>query len=108
MLFPIAPTEFWKRIRITIEEVVTEKLSQQISSQTISRLPEKALLKATDVCEIFQVSKPTLYSWMKQKILKNFKIKSRRFFSREDIEAVIRQQEITTALSGKQSQKYVL
>ncbi len=91
MLFPIAPTEFWKQIKTTIEEVVSEKLSQQITNQPNSHLPEKALLKATDVCTIFQVSKPTLYEWLKQKKLKSFKIKSRRYFSREDIEAVIRQ-----------------
>ena len=28
MLFPIPPSEFWKQIRIIIEEVVTEKLNQ--------------------------------------------------------------------------------
>ncbi len=95
MLFPITPTEFWKQIRTTIDEVVTEKLSQQIITQSRCHLPEKALLKATDVCAIFQVSKPTLYEWLKQKKLKSFKIKSRRYFSREDIEVVIRQQETT-------------
>ena len=89
MLFPITPGEFWKQIRTTIEEVVTEKLNQQTFSQTNSHLPEKVLLKATDVCEIFQVSKPTLYEWLKQNKLKSFKIKSRRYFSRTDIEAVI-------------------
>ncbi len=89
MLFPIAPTEFWKQIRITIDEVVTEKFNQQLPLQTNPHLPEKALLKATDVCKIFQVSRPTLYEWMKQKKLKSFKIKSRRYFSRADIEAVI-------------------
>ncbi len=88
MLFPITPTEFWKQIRTTIDEVVTEKLSQQ-TLQTNPHLPEKALLKATDVCKIFQVSRPTLYEWLKQKKLKSFKIKSRRYFSRADIEAVI-------------------
>ena len=91
MLFPITPTEFWKQIRITIDEVVTEKLSHQLPPQANSHIPEKALLKAADVCEIFQVSRPTLYEWLKQKKLKSFKIKSRRYFSREDIEAVIRQ-----------------
>jgi len=89
MLFPIAPTEFWKQIRITIDEVVTEKLSQQLSLHANPHLPEKALLKATDVCKIFQVSRPTLYEWMKQKKLKSFKIKSRRYFARADIEGVI-------------------
>ena len=92
MLFPITPAEFWKQIRIAIDEVVTEKLSKQLPPQTNSHLPEKALLKAADVCKIFQVSRPTLYEWLKQKKLKSFKIKSRRYFSREDIEAVIRNQ----------------
>jgi excisionase family DNA binding protein len=93
MLFPITPSEFWKQIRITIDEVVTEKLSQQLPLHTNSHLPEKALLKATDVCEIFQVSRPTLYEWLKQNKLKSFKIKSRRYFSRADIEDVIRQRD---------------
>lgn len=86
----IAPGEFWKQIRTTIEEVVIEKISQQPTTQTNSLLPEKTLLKASDVCGIFQVSKPTLYEWLKQKKLKSFKIKSRRYISRADIEAVIR------------------
>jgi predicted XRE-type DNA-binding protein len=81
MLFPITPTEFWKQIRTTIDEVVTEKLSQQLQLQTNPHLPDKALLKVTDVCKIFQVSRPTVYEWMKQK--------SRRYFSRADIEAII-------------------
>lgn len=90
MLFPITPSEFWKQIRTTIEEVVSEKLNQQKLSPQKSHLPEKALLKASDVCAIFQVSKPTLYEWLKQKKLKSFKIKSRRYFNREDIDAIIR------------------
>ena len=89
MLFPITPTEFWKQIRTTIDEVFSEKLSQQLQLQTNPHIPEKALLKATDVCKIFQVSRPTLYEWLKQKKLKSFKINSRRYFSRADIEAVI-------------------
>ncbi len=79
MLFPMTPSEFWKQIRITMEEVVTEKLNKQITTYTHSHLPEKALLKAADVCTIFQVSKPTLYEWLKQKDLKVLRL------SREDI-----------------------
>jgi len=89
MLFPIAPSEFWKQIKIIIEDAIAEKLSQQKISPTNSHLPEKALLKASDVCAIFQVSKPTLYEWLKQKKLKSFKIKSRRYFNRADIDALI-------------------
>src|SRR3954447_16558920 len=97
MLFPIALAKFWKQIRTTIEEVVNEKLTQQPPSPPVSHLPEKALLKASDVCAIFQVSKPTLYDWLKQKKLKSFKNKSRRYFLRVDIEAIILQVDQTFA-----------
>ncbi len=89
MLFPITPSEFWKQIRTVNDEVVSEKLSQQNLSKTNPLLPEKALLKASDVCEIFQVSKPTLYEWLKQNKLKSFKVKSRRYFNRADIDAIL-------------------
>lgn len=65
MLFPIAHTQFWKQIRTTIEEVVTEKLNQQTTPPIIPSLPEKALLKASEVCETFRVSKPTLMECVK-------------------------------------------
>ena len=92
MLFPMSPSAFWKQIKTMMEEVVEEKLAaSKIPNLPPSHLPEKALLKATEVCQIFQVSKPTLYEWMKQDKLKSFKIKSRRYFSRADIEAVIKQ-----------------
>ena len=89
MLFPITPSEFWKQIKIIIEDVIAEKLKQQKFTSPNSHLPEKALLKASDVCEIFQVSKPTLYQWLKQKKVKSFKVKSRRYFLRTDIENLI-------------------
>ena len=89
MLFPITPSEFWKQIKMIIENVIAEKLSQQKFSQTNSLLPEKALLKVSDVCDIFQISKPTLYEWLKQEKLKSFKIHSRRYFTRTDIDDLI-------------------
>ena len=92
MLFPMAPGEFWKQIRSTIEEVVKENMNQPFQPPPTDHLPEKALLKLSDVCAIFQVSKPTLYDWLRQNKLKSFKIKSRRYFLRTDIEAMIKKQ----------------
>ena len=92
MLFPVTPTEFWKQIRMMMEEVVEQKLNKSVQKEIPeSHLPDRALLKASEVCEIFRVSKPTLYEWMKQEKFKSFKIKSRRYFSRTEIEAVIHQ-----------------
>lgn len=97
MLFPMSSVEFWKQMKTMMEEVVDQKLNASIRKELPpSHLPEKALLKATEVCKIFEVSKPTLYEWMKQDKLKSFKIKSRRYFSRADIEAVIKQTAVVT------------
>ena len=96
MLFPMAPAEFWKQIRSTIEEVVSEKINQSTLQPPADHLPEKALLKASDVCAIFQVSKPTIYDWLRQNKIKSFKVKSRRYFLRANIEAMIKQCESIT------------
>lgn len=90
MFFPIAPNDFLKQIRATIEEVVSEKLNQANLQTPNNHLPEKAFLKINDVCAIFQVSKPTIYDWMKQDKIKSFKIKSRRYFLRTEIEAMMK------------------
>ena len=100
MLFPIAHSEFWKQIKIIIEDVIAEKLRQQKVSPPNNHLPEKTLLKPSDVCEIFQVSKPTLYEWLKQKKLKSFKVMSRRYFLRTEIETLISGQEKPLTLTG--------
>jgi len=89
MLFPITPAEFWKQIRMIIEKVIADKLSKQNHSFNHSLLPEKALSKAVEVCKIFEASKPTLCQWLKQKKLKSFKVKSRRYFLSTEIESVI-------------------
>jgi predicted DNA-binding transcriptional regulator AlpA len=74
---------------IIIESVISENLIKQNLPLNRSLLPEKALYKPTEVCKIFQVSKPTLYQWLKQKKLKSFKAKSRRYFLRTGIENLI-------------------
>ena len=96
MLFPVAPSEFWKQLQIIIEDVITEKIQEQISFQANSLLPERALLKPSDICSIFHISKPTLYEWIKRKKIKSFKIMSRRYFAREAIEEVMRGKQPTT------------
>ena len=92
MLFPMDPDKFWKQIKATIEEVVNEKISQPFQPPPTNHLPDKALLKMSDVCALFQVSKPTLYDWLRQDKLRSFKVKSRRYFLKSDIEAMIQRE----------------
>ena len=92
MLFPMDPDKFWKQIKATIEDVVNEKINQPFQPPPTDHLPDKALLKMSDVCALFQVSKPTLYEWLRQDKLRSFKVKSRRYFLKADIEAMIQRE----------------
>ena len=91
ILVSIDIEEFWRQMRVLIEDVLTEKNIISPSSENNSSTPK--LLKTKEVCELFQVSKPTIYDWLRQNKIKSFKIKSRRYFLRADIEAMIKQSE---------------
>ncbi len=75
MLFPMEPKEFWQQLRKMIEEVVEQKNTSP-ANRPAENQTKKTLLKATEICELFQVSKPTVYEWMKQGKLQSVKIQS--------------------------------
>jgi excisionase family DNA binding protein len=96
MLFPMEPAEFWRQLRGLMEEVVEQKNGSPASHRTAENGPKKTLLKATEVCELFQVSKPTIYDWMRQGKLKSLKIRSRRYFLLRDVEDLINTSRVKT------------
>lgn len=65
MLFPYDPEQYWQMIR----EIIRQEL-QQLHRKTIDP-PEyqtpgmtyKPLYKIGEVCQIFQVTRPTIYDW---------------------------------------------
>ena len=101
MLFPIEPAEFWSRLKTIIEEVVDQKNSSISKQTSVLDPPLKKLLKAKEVCELFQVSKPTIYEWLKQGKLKSIKIESRRYFLWQDIEELIQTSNTNAGINSK-------
>lgn len=91
VMIPISQAEFWEKMLLLLEKVVDARMTSATDPDSGALIPQKALLKASEVCTIFQISKPTLYEWLKQNKIASFKIQSRRYFARTDIEAMIRQ-----------------
>ena len=85
MLVPMEPSAFWYQLRTIVAEVVAEGNSRKPADNHT----ERPLLKATEVCEIFNVSKTTLYDWLKQVKIKSVKIESRRYFHWNDVDELI-------------------
>ena len=92
MLFPFEPNEFWEQMRQVIREEVikTQKNSLPKSELTVTPgLTQKPLYKISEVCELFDVSRPTIYDWVKHGKLKRVKIRSRVYFLGNEIQALL-------------------
>lgn len=89
MLFPMEPKEFWQKLKAIVEQVVIEHSNTVPLINALDKKAQRPLLKASEVCALFKISKPTLYEWMNQGKLPSIKIESRRFFHYEDVEKLI-------------------
>ena len=96
MLVPMEPKAFWHQLKAIVEEVVMESRQEA----PVDKHAERPLLKAKEVCEIFHVSKPTLYDWLKQGRITSVKIQTRRYFHWKDVEELIRQSKVNPLKSN--------
>jgi excisionase family DNA binding protein len=85
VLIPMDAEVFWGKMRNLIEEVIREHDTKGLPSNDAPQL-----LKVKEVCELFQISKPTIYDWIRKGQLRSIKIESRRFFLVDDIQQLIR------------------
>ena len=91
ILMPCEPQEFLNAIRQIIREEVraTQQQTHPSTSIDTNGLSYKPIFKLSEVCDLFQVSKPTIYEWIKHGKLKPFKVRSRVYFLRQDIEDLL-------------------
>jgi len=89
MLLPIEPSVFWQKMKEIVEQVMNES-----QLKVAGKHSERSLVKVKEVCELFHVSKPTVYDWLKQGKIKSVKIQSRRYFRLQDIDELIQQNQV--------------
>ena len=86
VLIPMEADLFWQQMRSMIEDVLDQRNSKNGQNGDPSAAQ---LLKVKEVCELFQISRPTIYDWMRKGQLKSLKIESRRFFLSSDVKDLI-------------------
>ena len=91
MLFPYQPEQFWQSIRKIIREEVSQLEKPRVDAPILETpgMVSKPLFKIAEVCQLFQITKPTIYEWIKHGKLKPVKIRSRVFFLGQDIQALL-------------------
>ena len=91
MLFPFEPAQFWQSLRQIIREEIkqVERLQSVPPAYETPGLTYKPLYKIGEVCTIFQVSRPTIYDWIRHGKLRPYKVRSRVYFLWNDIQQLI-------------------
>lgn len=92
MLFPIEQAEFWQQIRQIIKEEVNSSKKEKIVNSFIETpgLTEKPLYKIHELCAIFNISRTTIYDWVKHGKLKKVKVRSRVYFLGADVQNLLK------------------
>jgi excisionase family DNA binding protein len=93
MLFPYEPDQFWQRVRLIVREEINQlEKNLPTTASTLYQTPGmeyKPLYKIAEVCNMFQVTKPTIYDWVRHGKLKPYKIRSRVYFLWQDIQRLL-------------------
>jgi len=91
VLFPYEPEEFWEHIRLIIrEEIIKSTKEKPLTAVTETQgLTYKPLFKIAEVCNVFHVTRPTIYEWIKDGKLKPYKIRRRVYFLWNDIQQLV-------------------
>ncbi|HVM87887.1 MAG TPA: helix-turn-helix domain-containing protein [Puia sp.] len=91
ILFPYEPQQYWEQLRQIVREEVakTEKQNSAAVTFETAGLTYKPLFKMIEVCKLFQISRPTIYEWIKDGKLKPYKIRARVYFLWDDITGLL-------------------
>jgi hypothetical protein len=87
----IAEDELMEKLRLLLKTELHALIpAGQPLEYTVPGLTQKPIFKATEVCQMLQISRQTLNEWKKSGLLPGYKIRSRLFFRWEDIEALLK------------------
>ena len=91
ILLPYEPEIFWEKIRSIIrEEIATLDNEKRPSAiEEVKGLTHKPLLKITEVCLFFGVSRPTIYDWIKHGKLRPYRVRRSLYFLWNDIQSLL-------------------
>ena len=91
ILFPYDPNEFWEHMREIIREEIkkTSHAKVEVDTSKVEGMTYKPLLKMAEVCMFFQVSRPTIYDWIKHGKLKPYRIRRSIYFLWNDIQQLL-------------------
>jgi hypothetical protein len=101
------PQELLRLFEQMIDEKINALLNRQQHAAAHSTTYENTaspFLCSQEVQQIFNVSRQTINDWRKSELLHSFKIKSRRYFFKEQVEQLRQQMHKDNSSTGKPTQ----
>jgi excisionase family DNA binding protein len=91
VLFSYDPALFWEQIRLIVREELhsIDAGRDQKVPALASEFTYKPMYRVKEVCSLFQITKPTLYDWIKKGKLKPIHVSSRPYFLLKDIQELL-------------------
>jgi hypothetical protein len=92
MFFPCQPDELLEKIQALIRHELQFLAPIRRNKEVGYDVPgfvKKPVYKSDEICTLFQISRQTLHTWVKENKLKVYKIKSRAYYLWSDIEKLI-------------------
>ena len=80
------PQELIRLFEGLIDQKIREVVNTSIPAKQIYLNDGSPFLSSSEVQKIFNVSRQTINDWRKSELLQSFKIKSRRFFFKDQVE----------------------
>jgi hypothetical protein len=85
------PQELIRLFETLIDQKIREVMTTNTPVKSFYPDEDSPFLSSKDVGKIFKVSRQTINDWRKSELLQSFKIKSRRFFFKEQVEQLRKQ-----------------
>jgi hypothetical protein len=94
------PQELIRLFETLIDQKIREVMTTNTPVKNYYLDEDSPFLSSKDVEKIFKVSRQTINDWRKSELLQSFKIKSRRFFFKEQVEQLRTQLAEKKTISG--------
>ena len=71
-------------------ELKAFKPEQPAAEPVVAGFSQTPILKGEQVCKMLHISRQTLHAWVKEGLIRSYKVKSRLFFLRQDVDNLMR------------------
>jgi len=99
------PQELIRLFEGLIDKKIREVVTTNVPVGHFHSNEDSPFLSSKDVQKIFKVSRQTINDWRKSELLQSFKIKSRRFFFREQVAQLLKQLPVKSQVQDGSSAK---